>query len=149
MANLENVKVGDRVVYGQWNYRNNRERKLAIHTVTRITRKRFATDRCPGLHSKDNGKEYNAAQYMYHRIATAKECAQWDVEQAVKREQETRRKAEEEATRQKGVELRALFPENVSVYLEVEDDAWTVQLRGLTEEEVCQLAVKLNMEADV
>lgn len=148
MATLENIKEGDRVVYGTWDYRLNQERKLGIHTVTKVTRKRFATDRHPGLHSKDSGKEYNAAQYMYHRIATAKECVLWDAEQSAKREQDERAKVEQEAVCQKGVELYELFPANLRAYLEMENDAWNVTLRGLTEEEVRQLAIKLNMETD-
>lgn len=148
MANLENIKVGDKVVWGTWDYRANAERKTAIHTVTKVTSKKFATNGWRDLYSKDSGKSYAASQYMYHRVASAAECEQWDAAQErllQEREIQATRQKERDNLRQ---ELISLFKSPVRVDDNPETDKWDVTLHGLTEEEVRQLAVKLNVETD-
>jgi len=57
MANLEGVKVGDRVWFCKRDYLRERDKQISLHAVTRVTPKNFSVENRKDLISKAKGKE--------------------------------------------------------------------------------------------
>lgn len=68
MANLNDVKVGDRVWLCQFNHRQRRDKRLNLDTVVRVTAKKFAVARhSKDLYDKRTGRTLLLRQHRHSR----------------------------------------------------------------------------------
>lgn len=102
MANLNDVKVGDRVWVGKRNHRGTGlDRRDGMITVTRVTPKRFN-----GAHSfqnwlKERGRPYGVGSLWALSIATPEEIEEWEARQAQAKRDAENAEAERERLYQK------------------------------------------------
>lgn len=109
MADLGNVKVGDRVwLHTRWG-----GRRVNLHEVVAVTASGFRVKHHPkDLIRKRDGKEYKGSDYWYQSIATPEEIAAWDANQSKEESDRKEAEAQQAAAHQERCErARKLFQE--------------------------------------
>jgi hypothetical protein len=98
MAKLEDVKAGDRVWICKRNHRLERDERINLHTVGRVTSKKFATTQNPKeLVLKENGRSDRISPYYFSSIASPMEVEGWEIIQAKKKADQDQAEAQQQA----------------------------------------------------
>lgn len=150
MANLEGVKVGDRVwleafIRGDFV-------KTAIVKVTSLTPKQIIVDYFGAArYWRVQGRRYRPGMPVDYRggrlarVATPGECAEYDDQQERKREEAAKFKQKQEAEEAKRQALYGLFADgSVTIEDAERDGEYNLTFNGLTEAEVRTLADRVR-----
>jgi preprotein translocase subunit YajC len=77
-------------------------------------------------------------------IATHQEVVEYEEELQRKADEAAQARAKRERTQEKQKELNLLFHHDHRIYVQADEDGWTVRFARLTEQEVVDLAVKIQ-----